>query len=96
MSFIAQTILDRFSAGSISIWGRAGEVDPPHLVMPSPWSLTNDLFLNLWMVGKPFKLDLCQTLPVMLAQIAIDEKSGYDHIFRPYRKQQDLFWFSVG
>ena len=32
--FISDTILQRLSTGAISVWGKVGEVDPPHLVMP--------------------------------------------------------------
>ena len=32
--FIADTILQRLSTGVVSVWGKVGEVDPPHLVMP--------------------------------------------------------------
>ena len=32
--FISDTILQRLASGAISVVGRVGEVDPPHLVMP--------------------------------------------------------------
>ena len=32
--FISNTILERVANGSLSVWGKVGEVSPPHLVMP--------------------------------------------------------------
>ena len=32
--FITDTILQRLASGAISVWGKVGEVSPPHLVMP--------------------------------------------------------------
>ena len=32
--FISSTIIDRFKNGSLIFWGKVGEVQPPHLVMP--------------------------------------------------------------
>ena len=37
--FISKTILERVANGSLSVWGKVGEVSPPHLVIPSPWIL---------------------------------------------------------
>ena len=37
--FISKTILERMANGSLSVWGKVGEVSPPHLVIPSPWIL---------------------------------------------------------
>ena len=34
--FISKTILERMANGSLSVWGKVGEVSPPHLVIPSP------------------------------------------------------------
>ena len=39
--FISRTILERVSNGSLLVWGEAGKVNPPHLVMPIQWSLIN-------------------------------------------------------
>ena len=39
--FISKTILERVANGSLSVWGKVGEVSPPHLVIPSPLNLQN-------------------------------------------------------
>lgn len=88
--FISDTILQRLASGAISLWGKVGEVQPPHLVMPltvepSKPRLCNDTrFLNLWMVDRPFRLDHLQDLPWYVSpgsyQTVCDDKSGYDHI----------------
>ena len=63
VKFISDTIVNRLASGAISIWGKVGEVAPPHLVMPltvepSKPRLCNDKrFLNLWIKDSPFKLD---------------------------------------
>ena len=58
--FIADTILQPLSTGAISVWGKVGEVDLPHLVMPltvepsKPRLCNDNRFLNLWMDDRPF------------------------------------------
>ena len=89
--FIADTILQRLSTGAISVWGKVGEVDPPHLVMPitvepsKPRLCYDNRFLNLWTDDRPFSLDHLQQLPLYVVkdayQTVCDDKSGYDHIF---------------
>ena len=32
--FVRSTLLDRLTMGAISLKGRVGKVDPPHLVLP--------------------------------------------------------------
>jgi hypothetical protein len=88
--FISDTILQRLSSGAISLWGRVGEVDPPHLVMPltvepsKPRLCNDDRFLNLWILHRPIKLDTLRGLPLYVLpghyQTVCDDKSGYDHI----------------
>lgn len=88
--FISDTIMQRLATGAISLWGKVGEVDPPHLVMPltvepvKPRLCNDNRFLNLLMVDQPFSLDhLCQ-LPLYVNknsyQTVCDDKSGYDHV----------------
>jgi hypothetical protein len=89
--FIADTISQRIRNGSISIWGRAGEVDPPYLVMPitmepsKPRMCHDERFLNLWVKDLPLRLDYLSNLPRYIGlrhyQVTMDDKSGYDHIF---------------
>ena len=56
VSFISRTILDRLATGAISVWGRVGEVEPPHLVMPltveptRPRLCNDNRSLNLWIL----------------------------------------------
>ena len=88
--FIADTILQRLSTGAISVWGKVGEVDPPHLVMPltvepsKPRLCNDNRFFNLWTNDRPFSLDHLQQLPLYVCkdayQTVCDDKSGYDHI----------------
>ena len=88
--FISDTILQRLSTGAISVWGKVGEVDPPHLVMPltveptKPRLCNDNRFLNLWMDDRPFSLDHLDQLPLYVSkdayQTVCDDKSGYDHI----------------
>lgn len=88
--FITDTISQRLRNGSISAWGRVGEVDPPHLVMPltmepsKPRLCHDERFLNLWIVDLPLKLDYISNLPRYIGkghfQVTMDDKSGYDHV----------------
>ena len=88
--FIADTILQRLSTGAISVWGKVGEVDPLHLVMPltvepsKPRLCNDNRFLNLWMDDRPFSLDHLHQLSLYVSkdayQTVCDDKSGYDHI----------------
>ena len=61
--FVRSTLLDRLASGAISLIGKVGEVDPPHLVLPltveptKPRLCHDARFLNLWMRDMPFKLD---------------------------------------
>ena len=90
VDFISSTVLDRLSTGAISLWGKVGEVDPPHLVMPltvepsKPRLCNDNRFLNLWIADRPFQLDhlrdIVRYTPPDSFQTICD-KSGYDHIF---------------
>ena len=88
--FISKTILERVANGSLSVWGKVGEVSPPHLVMPitieptKPRMCHDERFLNLWIIDLPFSLDLITNLPRYVHnnsfQTTCDDKSGYDHV----------------
>lgn len=89
VKFISAKHLDRLSTGAISLWGKVGEVQPPHLAMPlivepSKPRLCNDCFLNLWIADRPFQLDSLRDVvrytPLDSFQTICDGKSGYDHI----------------
>ena len=88
--FVRSTLLDRLASGAISLIGKVGEVDPPHLVLPltveptKPRLCHDARFLNLWMRDMPFKLDTLLDLPRYVGrdtyQTILDDKSGYDHL----------------
>ena len=44
--FISDTILQRLSTGAISVWGKEGKVEPPHLVVPLTVEPTKPRFCN--------------------------------------------------
>ena len=87
--FISSTILERVHNGSLSIWGKEGEHEPPHLVMPitvepsKPRMWHDERFLNLWMKTPLVTFDLITDLPSYVDpnhyQSKLDDKSGYDH-----------------
>ena len=63
--FISKTILERVANGSLTVLGKAGEVSPPHLVMPitmepsKPRMCQDEIFLNSARIKDlPFSLDL--------------------------------------
>ena len=90
VKFMSDTIVNRLASGAISIWGKVGEVAPPHLVMPltvepsKPRLCNDNRFLNLWIKDSPFKLDSRAALPGNVSansyQSVCDDKSGYDHL----------------
>ena len=57
--FISETIKERVRNGSLSFWGKRGQREPPHLVMPitiepsKPRMCHDERFLNLWMKTPP-------------------------------------------
>ncbi|KAJ8309736.1 hypothetical protein KUTeg_011601 [Tegillarca granosa] len=90
VGFIVQTLLDRIANGSLSIWGKVGFCDPPHIVMPltvepsKPRLCHDERYLNLWIIDKPFILDTLKEVPRIIKKgsfmTSLDNKSGYDHI----------------
>ena len=82
--------MDRLRTGTTSWLGRAGEVEPPFLVLPltveptKPRLCHDARFLNLWMEDNPFTLHTLNDLPRYITkdsyQTVLDDKSGYDHI----------------
>ena len=73
------TLLDRLTSGAVSLKGKVGEVDPPHLVLPLTVEPTKPRlchvarFLNLWMRDMPFKLDTLLDLPRYVAVMPIKQ-----------------------
>ena len=67
--FISDTIMQCLSNGSLSLWGKVGLVDPPHLIMPitvepsKPRMCHDERFLNLWIKDLPLTLDYISDLP---------------------------------
>ena len=86
--FISETIIERVENGSLSIWGREGECEPPHLVLPitvepkKPRMCHDERFLNLWMNTPKVSFDQITDLPRDVEhgnyQTKLDDKSGYD------------------
>ena len=91
VDFISETLSQRLKTGAV-VWGKVGEVQPPHLVLaitiePSKLRLCIDArFLNLCrgMKDTPFSLDKLIDVPRFVYKNSfmskIDDKSGYDHI----------------
>lgn len=88
--FISDTIEERVRNGSLSFWGKRGQCEPPHLVMPitiepsKPRMCHDERFLNLWMKTPHVTFDHITDLPRYVEpghyQTKLDDKSGYDHI----------------
>ena len=87
---ISFTILERIANGSKSIWGKVGDCEPPHFVMPITIESSksrmcrDERFLDLWMDTPPVSFDKITDIPRYVApshyQPKLDEISGYDHI----------------
>ena len=102
--FISCTIIGRVKNRSMLIWGRKGECEPPHLVLPltieptKPRLCHDERFLNLWMNTPKVSFDQISDLPRYVDkghfQSKLDDRSGYDHILltKESRKFFGLFW----
>ena len=102
--FISNCIRERVSNGSLSIWGKEGEVEPPHLVMPitieesKPRKCHDEQFLNLRMDTPHVSFDPITDIPRYIEsnhfQSKLDDKSGYDHILltEDSREYFGLYW----
>ena len=88
--FVQSTLINRVKCGAISVVGKVGVVNPPHIVLPltveptKPRLCHDARYLNLWMCDMPFTLDTIVNLPRYVRkdgyQTVLDDKSGYDHI----------------
>ena len=109
-NFIIETLIERILNGSMSVIGKVGDVQPPHLVMPitiepsKPRLCHDERFLNLWVKDLPFVLDtlkeVSRVVPVGSYMTTVDDKSGYDHILlssesRKYFGVQFGGWYLV-
>ena len=102
--FISSTIIERVQNGSMSIWGKQGECEPPHLVMPltteptKPRLCHDERFLILWMDTPKVSFDKITDLQRYVGkgdfQTKLDDKSGYDHISLSEQNREyfRLFW----
>lgn len=108
--FISKTIIEWLQAGSVSLWGKVDQSEPPHLVLPltvepsKPRVCHNERFLNLWMCDLPFTLDYIVDLPRYVLpghfQTVFDDKNGYQHVLldntsRTFFGFQWLDWYFV-
>ena len=95
------------AAGVLDVWGRVGEVTPPHLVLPltvepsKPRLCHDERYLNLWIRDLPFRLDHLPHFPRYVLpghfQTSFDDKSGYQHLLLhpSSRTYFDLKWNDV-
>eukprot|EP00732_Lithocolla_globosa_P005907 Lithocolla_globosa_v1_NODE_6454_length_1086_cov_2.369544.p1 type:complete len:152 gc:universal NODE_6454_length_1086_cov_2.369544:528-73(-) len=87
------------------VWGKAGECDPSHIVLPitvehtKPRMCWNGQFINLWTASPPFKLETLHTIPRWADKWAstIDLKNGYYqvHIVKEAQTYFGLKWQGV-
>lgn len=88
--FVSATIIEWIQSGSVTPWGKVGQCEPPHLVLPltveptKPRLCHDERFLNLWVRDLPFKLDYITDLPRYVLpghyQTVFDDKNGYQHV----------------
>ena len=89
-AFVTGTIYERVQNGSMMVWGRVGDADPPRLVMPltieetKPRLCHNEMYLNLFCKDCPMSLDTLKYVPGLVRRgmfySSCDDKSGYDHV----------------
>lgn len=87
---IADMLLDRLKNGSLYLWGKVGEVEPPWLVMPlvlvkgsrKDRLCHDERLLNLFMSSETFHLENLSLIPGLISEgdlmASSDEKSAYD------------------
>ena len=90
ISFINDTIKERLQNGSIECVGKVGHVSPPRIVAPltvepsKPRFCINLMYLNNWIVDRPFSLDTLKDIPRVIKENACftstDDKSGFDNV----------------
>ena len=88
--FLNNEILSRLQSGAISLVGKFGEVDPPHIASPitveptKPRMCINLMYLSCFMKDTPFNLetlvDVTRTVDGGSFLTKLDDKSGYDNV----------------
>lgn len=91
MDFINDEITSRLRSGAVTLLGKVGEVQPPHIVSPitieptKPRLCINLMYLNSFMKDTPFNLDTLVDVPKTVRKgsflTKLDDKSGYDNVF---------------
>jgi hypothetical protein len=105
LNLSARCRLNELCNGAISLLGRVGEVDIPHLILPlmvepnqSRLCYDARFLLNLWIKDNPFHLDLLSDLPRYAErdsyQTVLDDKSGYHYLLfdRDTRQYFGIQW----
>lgn len=107
---VATTLEERLRSGSLAIWGRVGQVEPPSLVLPfvveptKPRLCHDERFLNLLISDNPFSLDTLKEVPLMVEKgsymTTCDEKAAFDNVLlhessRRYFGAQFGGWYFV-
>ncbi|KAK3729725.1 hypothetical protein QZH41_002048 [Actinostola sp. cb2023] len=103
--FISTTLSQRLRNGSMSLWGKVGSVEPPHLVMPitieptKPRMCHDERFLNLWIKDCPLALDYISNLPRYVGagsfQTTMDEKREKHLVVRVCSDASNFAWGGV-
>lgn len=96
--FVAQTLEERITNGSVSLLGRVGDVEHPIVISPltveptKPRLCVNLMYLNNFMRDTPFKLDTLVDIPKVVEPgtylTSLDDKSSYDHVMLTQASRQ--------
>jgi len=88
--FVTKEVARELRVGAITRWGKVGEVEPPHLVLPigveptKPRKLNDGRFINLWCKDLPFEFEGLHMIPAVFDKgeyaFNVDHVSGYFHI----------------
>ena len=103
-SWAFKKVMADVKTGAIRIWGKVGEVKPPHVVLPlgveplKPRLITDARYINLWGDTGPFSLDSVGMVPETFrrdgAMNNYDHRSGYHHhVFA--EDEQEYFGFKL-
>ena len=105
IQFISDTIHERLCNGSIGYAGKVGVDEPPYIVSPltveptKPRLCVNMMYLNNWIIDRPFRLDglkdVSKTVKLGAYFTSLDDKSGYDNA-KTHKSCQYLMGFQWG